>query len=120
MNIENEFEEKGLIAPRITPELIESKIKSEFYFTALQGARMGMIDGAVEKLEPFAPLEPALGLLTLCILVLANGFTVLGESACVSPANFNQEDGRKYARENAFNKIWVLEGYRLKEALARG
>jgi len=120
MNIEDKIVSKGLIAPRITPELIESKIKSEFYFTALQGARMSMIDNTVEKLEPFAPLEPALGLLTICVLVLANGFTVLGESACASPANFNQVDGRKFARENAFNKIWVLEGYRLKEALAGG
>ena len=47
-----------------------------------------------------------------------NGFTVTGESACVSPENFNAEIGRKIARENAINKVWPLMGYELKSKLA--
>jgi len=50
-------------------------------------------------------------------LTLQNGFTVVGESACASPENFNAELGRKIARENARNKIWMLEGYLLKQRL---
>ena len=31
--------------------------------------------------------------LTVCVLTLRNGFTVTGESACVSPETYNQEIG---------------------------
>ena len=57
--------------------------------------------------------------LTVCVLTLRNGFTVTGESACVDPANFDAEKGRNYAREQAFGKIWMLEGYLLQERLSR-
>ncbi|MDD0823750.1 Gp49 family protein [Mannheimia sp. AT1] len=56
--------------------------------------------------------------LTVCVLTLHNGFTVTGESACVSPANYNQEIGEKVAYQNAFDKLWQLEGYALKNKLA--
>jgi hypothetical protein len=56
---------------------------------------------------------------TGCLLTLENGFTVHGESACASPENFDAELGRKYARENAVSKIWMLEGYLLKDRLSK-
>lgn len=65
-----------------------------------------------------APQLDALGLLTLCVLVLKNGFTVTGESACASPENFDAELGRKIARQHAVSKIWPLEGYPLRQSLA--
>lgn len=55
--------------------------------------------------------------LTVCVLTLQNGTTITGESACVSPENFDEQLGRKYAREKAVEKIWALEGYLLKENL---
>nr|WP_237073141.1 Gp49 family protein [Providencia stuartii] len=58
-----------------------------------------------------------LDILTFCVLVLKNGFTVTGESACASPENFDAEIGRKIARQNAVNKIWALEGYLLKQKI---
>ena len=57
--------------------------------------------------------------LTVCVLTLQNGTTITGESACVSPENFDEQLGRKYAREKAIEKIWALEGYLLKENLYR-
>jgi hypothetical protein len=60
----------------------------------------------------------SLGLLTFCILILRNGFTVTGESACASPENFDAEIGRKIARANAVQKIWPLMGYELRSKLA--
>jgi len=57
--------------------------------------------------------------LTVCVLTLENGFNVTGESACVSPENFNKEIGEKIAKDNAVNKIWALEGYLLKEQLSK-
>jgi hypothetical protein len=60
-----------------------------------------------------------LHLLTFCVLVLKNGFTVTGESACASPENFDAEIGRRIARANAVNKIWPLLGYELKTKLSQ-
>lgn len=55
--------------------------------------------------------------LTICMLTLANGFVVLGQSACVDPANYNQEIGERIAYDDAFDKIWPLEGYLLATRL---
>ncbi|HWT40580.1 MAG TPA: Gp49 family protein [Dongiaceae bacterium] len=54
---------------------------------------------------------------TVCQLRLRNGFVVEGISHCAAPENFNQEEGEKWARKAAFEKIWDLEGYLLKERL---
>jgi len=110
--IEQEIQTKGKTAPRITPEQIEANISSEHYFTAKDGA-MGM-HPSLDSLRD-CPLE--LSLLTFCVLVLRNGFTVTGESACASPENFDAEIGRKIARQNAVQKIWPLMGYQLRAAL---
>ena len=103
--IEQEIQAKGLNAPRITPTDIEANIVGEYFFTA---------DQATKDCPQFEQLH----LLTFCVLVLANGFTVTGESACASPENFNAEIGKKIARQNAVAKIWPLMGYALKERLA--
>ena len=52
---------------------------------------------------------------TVCQLQMVNGYVVLGTSACVDPAKFNQALGEKYAYEDAINKCWPLEGYLLAE-----
>jgi len=91
---ETEIKEKGLTAARVTPERLEEVISSEQYH---------LFDGSQ---------------LTVCVLTLQNGFTVVGESACASPENFNKELGRKIARDHAKNKIWALEGYLLKQKLS--
>ena len=91
--IEKEIQGKGLNAPRLTPQHIDDAIKSEQYY---------VFPGST---------------LTVCALKLRNGAFVTGESASVSPENFDEEIGRKIARENARNKIWMLEGYLLKEKL---
>lgn len=92
-SIESEIQAKGLNAPRLTPADIDSKIL---------GADYHRFNGTT---------------VTICCLYLANGFTVTGESACASPENFDEEIGRKIARENAREKIWPLEGYLLRQRL---
>ena len=111
---------KGLTAPRITPADIEANIASESYFTAADGVRGASVGKPGESLIPeYVTYEGSpLSLLTFCVLVLRNGFTVTGESACASPANFNAELGRKIARQNAVAKIWPLMGYELRSKLA--
>ena len=116
--IEAEIQAKGLNAPRITPDDINANIVSEHYFTAAEGLLgSGVAAGKIPsgyKLESPSSLH----LLTFCVLVLQNGFTVTGESACASPENFDAEIGRKIARKNAVEKVWPLMGYELKSKLA--
>ena len=116
--IEAEIQAKGLTAPRITPADIEANIASEHYFTAADGCiGEGIAAGALP--EGYVLHEPrVLHLLTFCVLVLKNGFTVTGESACASQENFDFEIGRKIARQNAVAKIWPLMGYELRSKLA--
>lgn len=90
-SIENAIQEKGLNAPRLTPEAIDAKIKGRT-FTNLPSGKC-----------------------VVCELTLQNGFTIRGESACVSPENFDQEIGNEIAFKNARKKIWQLEGYLLQE-----
>lgn len=115
MNIEQEIQAKGLCAPRITPADVEANIIDEVYFTAEQGY------GAQQQAEhgfSHLPKYGQLALLTFCVLVLRNGFTVTGESACASPENFDADVGRKIARQHAISKMWPLLGYALKERLS--
>ena len=60
------------------------------------------------------------GRMTFCVLTLQNGFLVTGESSCVSEENYNQALGEKIAYDNAFDKVWLLEGYLLRERLMLG
>lgn len=84
---------KKLSGERITPEIIDQSIKSAQYH---------VFPGTTT---------------TVCLLKLINGFTVVGESACASVENFDEELGRKIAFDNARNKIWQLEGYLLRQTL---
>ena len=93
---EQMIQEKGLNAPRLTPQLIDEAIVDEAYH---------VFPGTTT---------------TICRLTLKNGYSTIGESAAVSLANFDEEIGRKIARENARDKIWALEGYLLKQKLFEG
>ncbi len=92
-DIENKILEKGLTAPRLTPYVIDAAIKRTQYHV-FEGSQ-----------------------LTVCCITLNNGFTVTGESARVSPENFNADIGEEVSFKNARDKIWQLEGYRLKQML---
>ena len=111
--IEQEIQAKGKTAPRVTPADIAANISSTVYFTAFDGFK-----GNDETDDQSLATCDALRLLTFCVLVLRNGFTVTGESAYASPENFDAEIGRTIARQNAVQKIWPLMGYALKDKLA--
>jgi hypothetical protein len=57
------------------------------------------------------------GKTTICMLSMENGYTIKGISACVDPANFDFEIGRKYAFDDAVRQVWPLEGYLLAEKI---
>lgn len=106
--IEQQIQDKGLNAPRLNPDHIDSKIKAIRYLTGDVAAAWQSDDYQNNCNAP---------ILTICILSLENGFTVTGESACASRENFDKLIGQKMAYENARNKVWQLEGYLLKDKL---
>ena len=121
--IEQEIQAKGKTAPRVTPADIEANIAAEIYSTGLDCAAEAAGDarGVFNRIKPDVDLtvvNDSLRPLTFCVLVLRNGFTVTGESACASPENFDAEIGRNIARQNAVQKIWPLMGYELRSKLA--
>lgn len=79
-------------APRVTKEYIDSRIVDIDY-------------------------DNAFHTVTICNILLDNGFSVRGESACVDPENFDAEIGKKLAYDNAFRKLWPLFGFLLAESL---
>lgn len=100
---------KHAVAPRVTLDDINAAISSEYCFTAFDAvASIGM------PISADSPLK----LLTLCIITLRNGFTVVGKSAPASAENFNAELGQKFAREDAKRQMWPLMGFALRERLA--
>lgn len=121
-SLEREIQAKADKAPRVTPQALQDEIVSEHYFTGADGVLGAYRSGGdVHPVggTPSQATHQTLGFLTFCALVLRNGFTVHGVSACASPENFNTEIGRRIARENAEREIWPLLGFRLRDELIR-
>lgn len=91
--VEQEIQRKGLLAPRVTPERIQ-EVQVQREYAVFAGST-----------------------LTVCVITLRNGFTVVGKSACASLENFNKDLGERIARADAERQIWALEGYALRERL---
>ena len=99
---------RGATHPRVSLDDLNDAIAAEHYFTA--GDAVTALNQP--KLSP-SPLD----LLTICILVLRNGFTVIGKSAPASPENFDAEKGKTFAREDAIRQLWPLMGFELRQRL---
>jgi hypothetical protein len=93
-DLEAEIVDKGLTAPRITPEMVDEEIV---------GAQYHVFE---------------VSCLTVCCLTLRNGFTVIGQSACASPENFDEDVGRKVSYSNARQQVRPFLAFRLRDQLA--
>lgn len=98
---------KGATHPRVSLDDITSAINAE-YFTTAQAAVGDCPVSTSFHLDKF----------TLCILVMKNGFIVVGKSAPASPDNFDADKGRTFAREDAIRQLWPLMGYSLRDRLS--
>lgn len=97
---------EGRTAPRVSLGDIQANIAGQLTFTAGHAAALFG-----------APADKALDLLTICVVTLRNGFTIIGKSAPASPANFDAALGAKLAYEDAVRQIWPLMGYALRDRL---
>lgn len=104
------------VAPRVALADIEAAIVREITFTGDDAAMM--FDAQTPRNGPLRSDVASLTVLTVCILVLRNGYTIIGKAAPASPANFDADLGRKLAREDAIRQVWPLMGYALRDRLA--
>ncbi len=100
------------VAPRVALADIEAAISERYEFTAREAVDALGMPGPGRSADP-------LGLLSVCVVVLGNGFTVIGKSAPASAENFDRELGRKFAYEDAIRQLWPLMGFALRDALHR-
>jgi hypothetical protein len=103
------------VAPRVSLSDIENAISGEYTYranTILEN------EGKIYGFPAFKEHTGPLSVLTVCFLVLKNGFTVIGKSAPASPENFDEALGRKLAREDAIRQLWPLMGFALRDKLA--
>lgn len=103
------------VSSKLTDADIDATIREVHYFTAMDG-----VIGALTIPANFGEVQvnfPALETITLCVLILKNGYKLLGVNhSSVDPTHHDPEYGKKLAYKDARNKIWELEGYLLKDA----
>lgn len=96
---------------KVTKELIESRIVGKYFYN------LGEAVSLTTNMEINPEQIKRMGLTTHCVLVLQNGYTIVGHSACVDPAIYDEAVGQQYAYENAVDKIYALEGYVLANTM---
>lgn len=97
---------------------LNAAVVSEHYFTASDGVvGASATDGHTLGPHPDAAI-PALGLITFCVLVLDNGFSVVGHATCERSEAFDPETFKQSARMNADDKLWAFIWFRLRERAA--
>lgn len=111
LQVGDDLAARGATAPRVSYEDLKDAVSQEYFFTGGEAVRA--IGGIPDSDGP-------LDLLTICILVLHNGFTLIGKSAPASPENFDAEKGRTFAKEDAIRQLWPLMGFALRDRLHSG
>jgi len=77
------------------------------------------LDSMLDKIMSEQYIHPAaVPHMTICVMVMDNGFAVVGKTAPADAANYNEDLGQKFAREDCIRQLWQLEGYALRERLA--
>ena len=92
--------------PRVSLNDIKAAMASVYYVTGDQA-----VGFHVRK-------SPSLSVLTICIVVMQNGFVIIGKSAPASEANFDVALGRKLAYGDCVRQIWPLMGFALRDKLS--
>jgi hypothetical protein len=87
-------------APLVTQKTVDDEVVNVYYRNL--GSALKTPDGPAANV-------------TLCVLILRNGFVVIGKSACVHRENFDEEIGQRLAYEDARRQVGPFMGWRLAE-----
>lgn len=117
MSLQQSDQEAGAVAkaPRVSLADTEAAITYRFDLNASEAVGAG--PGHQVNKDGSSSMD-ALKLLSICILVMKNGFTIIGKSAPASAENFNAELGKKFAFEDAQRQLWPLMGFALRDKLS--
>lgn len=99
---------RGATHPRVSLADINANIGAEYGVNAY---------AAVEAAG--SPAVEELRMLSIYLIVMKNGFVVIGKSAPASPENFDSDKGYAFAREDAIRQIWPLMGFSLRDRLSQ-
>lgn len=97
-------------APRVSLGDIKNGMADFSFRRASECVHLGGIGDALGQ----GPLSTV----TLCFVVMKNGYVVIGKSAPASPENFDAELGKDLAFEDAVEQLWPLMGFALRDKLA--
>lgn len=79
------------------------------------------LDSMLAKIVDTEFIHPTtLPSMTIAVIKLTNGFVLVGKSTPADPENYDEELGKKFAREDAIRQMWVLEAYVLREQMSVG
>ena len=101
-----EARERGLYERDTTPltdKTVEGLIVEEFSMLAY--------DGFKEQPNISIQAENTLRCVTIVVLILRNGFPIVGSSMSAAPENYDANEGRKEARADALAKLWLVAEY---------
>ena len=77
------------------------------------------LDSMVAKILHVEYLYPkTLPHMTIAVIIVENGFALVGKSAPADAENFDEALGRRFAYEDALRQMWPLEAYLLRQQLA--
>jgi len=116
----------GRTAPRVSLDDIQDQIGRRIFLTggeAFEASLDDMLygqdygDGVISTAPPDFGIA-SLDCLTICLLVMRNGFVIVGKSCPASPENFNADLGKKLAYEDCIHQAWQLLGFNLRQKLA--
>jgi len=80
-------------------------------------ASLDSLKGKIKSVEYIYPnTHPTM---TIAVVRVENGFSVVGKTAPADPENFNEELGRQFAYEDAVRQLWPLEAYLMLETLSK-
>lgn len=102
-NVSDALAARDAQGKRVTLKGIQDRIESCVFINAAEAAGLG-------------PRHP-LACLTLALVTLDNGWTVVGKSACADPANFDPEKGKRFAIDDAIEQLWAPMAFELKERM---
>lgn len=109
LRVDDEVAASVAKAPRVSLADIEAQVEFKHVLNGL--------DLLPRSLQVSTDVGKHLGCLTLAVVVLKNGFTVIGSSACASPENYDMALGEKFAYEHALRQLWAHFGFCLRQKL---
>jgi N4 Gp49/Sf6 Gp66 family protein len=105
---------------RANRTMLSSVKMTELEAQAVQNTRFRVsLDDLLAKIKSEEYLYPhTISHMTICVLITENGYALVGISAPADEQNFDEDLGKKFAKEDAIRQMWKYEAYLLRERMS--